>query len=124
MHNNLGETYDPDRDWTSRLRSRSGHKPFADPTPSAAFTLRDSETLEDLTDFVINFGRSQTPNWRDNLRAYPPSAYHFDLAVSSGGKASSFVTTTSQVERVSICSSFTLFSFADHRLTDATFQDG
>jgi hypothetical protein len=96
----VGPAYDPERDWTSKLRSRSGHKSFEDSAPCAAFTMRDPTIREQMTAFVIKYGQSQTPNWNENLRANPP-VYHLDLAVSAGSKTSSFVITTSQVGRVS-----------------------
>ena len=63
--------------------------------------MRDPKVLDQVTAFVIKYGRSQAPNWKENLRANPP-VYHLDLAVSAGSKTSSFVITSSQVERVSI----------------------
>ncbi|KAI3318140.1 hypothetical protein HD806DRAFT_549483 [Xylariaceae sp. AK1471] len=96
----LGQAYNLERDWTSCLRSRSGHKPFdGDLTTYAAFTMRDPLILGPMTRFVLEYGRSQTPDWKENLRANPP-VYHLELAVSSGSKTSSFVFCSSQLERM------------------------
>jgi len=62
--------------------------------------MRDPKIREQMTAFVIKYGQSQTHNWKENLRANPP-VYHLDLAVTTGSKMSSFVITTSQIERVS-----------------------
>jgi hypothetical protein len=73
---------------------------FEDSTPCAAFTMRDPKIREQMTAFIIQYGQSQTPNWKENLRANPP-VYHLDLVASAGSKTTSFVITTSQVDRVS-----------------------
>jgi len=96
----LGHVYDPGRDWTSFFRSRSGYKPFESPAASAAFVLREPDVRHQMTAFIMKYGQSQTPNWKDNLQANPP-AYHLELAVSTGSKASSFGFDSSQIERVS-----------------------
>lgn len=75
-----------------------------------------------MTAFVIKYGHSQAPKWKENLRANPP-VYHLDVAVSAGSKTSSFVITSSQVERVSIRSFLSLYTFANHKNLDATIQD-
>ena len=97
----LGQAYNPERDWTSELRSRSGYKPFKGSTGCAAFTMRNPKILDQMTAFVIEYGQSQAPNWEKNLRANLPT-YHVELAVSAGGKASPFVINSSQIEKVSI----------------------
>ena len=99
----LGQAYSPERQWTSRLRSRSGHKAFEDPTPCAAFTMRDMKTRSQMTSFIIKYGHSRIAKWQEKLRANPP-IYHVEVAVSAGSKTSNFVMTSSQLERVSICS--------------------
>ena len=91
----------PERDWTSKLRSRAGYKPFADSTFCAAFTIREAKTIDKMAAFVIKYGSSQTPKWRENLSASRP-VYHIDLAISTESKSSPFVIATSQVERVSL----------------------
>jgi hypothetical protein len=96
----LREAYDPERDWTSPLRSRSGHKGFDGTTRAFAnFTMRDSQILGPMTEFLIEYGRSQTPNWKERIRANRP-VYHVDLAVSSGRKTTSFTFCSSRLERV------------------------
>ncbi|PQE10655.1 heterokaryon incompatibility protein [Rutstroemia sp. NJR-2017a BBW] len=99
LYTYLGLAYDPERDWTSKLRRRAGYKLFEDSAPCAAFTMRDPKIRELMTAFVIKYGQSQTSNWKENLRANPP-VYHLDLAVNAGSRTSSFVITTSQVERM------------------------
>lgn len=84
--------------------------------------MRDPKILDQMTAFVIKYGHSQTPNWKENLRANTP-VYHMDLAVSAGSKTSSFVITSSQVERVSMRSCSSLYMCANHRFLDATIQD-
>ena len=117
----LGQVYNPERDWTSSLRSKSGHQPFKNSTLCAAFTMRDPKILDQMTAFVVKYGHSQAPNWKENLGANTP-VYHLDLAVSAGSKTSSFVITSSQVERVSN-RSYLSFQFANHKIWDATVQD-
>ena len=97
----LGQAYDVERDWTSDLRSRFGHSAFTGSTSNAPFTLRDPVTIGRMTDFVIDNGFSKSPYWQEKLRQSLP-VYHVDLAVSAGGKGSTFVTTTKQFERASI----------------------
>jgi hypothetical protein len=72
--------------------------------------------------FVTEYGHSQTPKWKENLRATRP-VYHLDLAVSIRSKTSSFVITTPQVERVSNWPCLALHKFANHEFLDATIQD-
>jgi hypothetical protein len=97
----LGQVYKPERDWTSCLRSKSGHKPFdGNSTTHAAFTMRDPVILEPMTEFLLEYGRSQTPDWKEKIRENSP-VYHLELAVSSGSKTSSFVFSSSRLERVS-----------------------
>ena len=84
--------------------------------------MRDPDIQDQMTAFVIKYGHSQTPNWKDNLRVNPP-VYHVDLAVSAGSKTSSFFITSSQVERVSILSHLSRYTFAKCRISDATFPN-
>lgn len=84
--------------------------------------MRDPKILDEMTALVIKYGHSRTPNWKENLRANPP-VYHLDVAVSAGSRTSSFVITSSQVERVSIRSCLSLYTFANHKNSDATIQD-
>ncbi len=84
--------------------------------------MRDPKILDQMTAFVIEYGHSQALNWKQKLRVNPP-IYHVDLAVSVGSKTSSFVITSSQVERVSIPSRFSLWTFANYSISDATIQD-
>ncbi|KAH8819774.1 heterokaryon incompatibility protein-domain-containing protein [Xylogone sp. PMI_703] len=96
---NYLESYDPERDWTSYLRTRSGYKPLIDSTPCAAFTIRDPEVLQEMTSFAIKYGHSQTPKWKETLQI-KASVYHIDLVVSEGSQTSSFVINSSQIERM------------------------
>ncbi|KAF1996938.1 hypothetical protein P154DRAFT_607356 [Amniculicola lignicola CBS 123094] len=95
----LGQAYNPETNWTSHLRSRSGHRPFHSLTICAAFTIQDPKILGEMTDFVTQYGQSQTPKWKETLEANPP-VYHLDVIVSEGSKTSSFAITSSQVERM------------------------
>ncbi|KAH8698045.1 hypothetical protein GQ44DRAFT_733432 [Phaeosphaeriaceae sp. PMI808] len=95
----LGKAYDPERDWTSELRSGFGYTAFTHETPCAPFTLRDPTVAGRMADFIVKYGRSKTPKWPDKLRKNA-TVYHLDLAVSTGDKRSSFVGTTAQIERM------------------------
>ena len=100
MH--LGGAYDPERDWTSLLRVRSGYNPHIESfwDPSADFTLRDSVTRENMVRFLLEHGRSNTPGWENHLRANS-AVYHIDVAVTSGSKHSRFTISSNTLERVS-----------------------
>lgn len=84
--------------------------------------MRDPKILDKMTAFVVEYGHSQTPNWKENLQVNP-SVYHVDLAVSVGSRSSSFFITSSQVERVSIRSCLILYTFTDYKISDATIQN-
>ena len=84
--------------------------------------MRDPKVRNQMNAFVIKYGHSQTRNWKKSLRFNPPT-FHLDLAVSAGSKTSSFVITTSQVERVSIRSRLSLHMSANDKTSDATIQD-
>ncbi|KAF2129618.1 hypothetical protein P153DRAFT_431538 [Dothidotthia symphoricarpi CBS 119687] len=95
----LGDAYHPVRDWTSEFRSRSGHKPLESSNACAAFTMSDSKVVEAMTSFLTKFGQSSDSKWREKLLASSP-VYHVDVIVNTGSKASPFVITSSQVERM------------------------
>ncbi|KAF1839660.1 hypothetical protein BDW02DRAFT_486530, partial [Decorospora gaudefroyi] len=99
LQTHLGHLYDPERDWTSELRSRSGHQPFQSFDSYAAFTLKGHELARQMTAFVTSFGRQTTPNWNAILPRVSP-IYHLDVVVNRGSTSSSFVLNTSQIERV------------------------
>ncbi|KAK4123607.1 hypothetical protein N657DRAFT_633853 [Parathielavia appendiculata] len=96
----LGPDYDPETHWTSRFRSRCGHRLFSGVVHEicAAFTIDEVKIVDKMTAFLIEHGRSGNPGWKEKLRATQP-VYHIDVAVSAGG-SSSFVITSSQVERM------------------------
>ncbi|KAF2812279.1 uncharacterized protein BDZ99DRAFT_518138 [Mytilinidion resinicola] len=50
-------------------------------------------------DHIQYLGEHMTPKWKETLEANPP-VYHLDVVVSKGSKTSSFVITSSQVERM------------------------
>ena len=54
----VGPAYDPERDWTSKLRSRSGHKMFEDSMPCTVFNMRDPKIREQMAAFIIKYGQS------------------------------------------------------------------
>lgn len=97
----LGTSYDPERDWTSRLRSRSGHPPFiGDSQAWANFTISNNSALTPMKDFILKFGHSQTPRWREKLQK-SHLVYHLDLVTNSRTKNSGFDICAAQIERVS-----------------------
>ncbi|PMD47662.1 hypothetical protein L207DRAFT_415975, partial [Hyaloscypha variabilis F] len=95
----LGDVYDPERDWTSVFRSRSGYKLFESSTAAASFILKDTNVRNAMTAFIMEYGQSYTPGWKESLQASPP-IYHLDVAVSTGSKTSSFVIESSQIKRM------------------------
>jgi len=96
----LGDLYDPEQHWTSRLRCRSGYKPFTDCSSFASFTLKGPGIATEMAKLVTSFGRLAS-NGITVLQDCS-TVYHLDVVVNGGRKASPFVLNTSQVERVSI----------------------
>ena len=84
--------------------------------------MTDRKIRNQMNAFVIKYGHSQTRNWKESLRFSPPT-YHLDLAVSAGSKTSSFIITSSQVERVSIRSRSSFHTSANDKVSDAKIQD-
>jgi hypothetical protein len=100
LQTHLGHLYDPERDWTSEHRYRSGYKPFTNIRSHAAFTLGGPEVAKQMLSFVTSLGRSSAPDWKAFLQDHA-LVYHLDVVVNSGSKMSPFVLTTWQTERVS-----------------------
>lgn len=61
--------------------------------------MRDQTTAEKMTTFLVKFAQSKAPKWKQNLQANL-AVYHVDVVVNAGGRSSSFVIDSSQVERV------------------------
>ncbi|KAF2823081.1 hypothetical protein CC86DRAFT_409849 [Ophiobolus disseminans] len=98
LQTHLGHAYDPERDWTSKLRRRSGYKPFEDGDANAAFTLRCSDIVKQMGTFVTSFGKLGSSPYAASQKCSP--IYHLDVVVNGGNIASSFVLSTSQIERM------------------------
>nr|CEG04394.1 unnamed protein product [Fusarium clavum] len=97
---NLGQEYDPERHWTSKLRTRSGYShPVTNLANAASFTISHSETSELITRFIIQQGQSKTPNWKQELQGASP-VYHLDVVVSGRGRTSMFAISSCQIQRI------------------------
>ncbi|KAH7202459.1 hypothetical protein DER44DRAFT_669606 [Fusarium oxysporum] len=97
---NLGQAYNPERHWTSKLRTRSGYSyPVTGLANTASFTISESETSELMTRFIIQQGQSKTPNWKQELQATSP-VYYLDVVVSGRGRTSMFAISSSQIQRI------------------------
>lgn len=90
----------PHRDWTSILRERSGYEPLSRPQTTATFTMKDPETIKQMTLFLVRYGRSKAPNWKERLKIDQP-IYHLEVVANSRCLNGSFVIATAQVQRVS-----------------------
>jgi len=99
----LGDTYCPNRDWTSSRRVLSGHEAYKEVCPeyewAAEFTLREYQTRRRFTDVVLEYGCSRTSGWETHIRDNRP-AYHLDLAVSPDTGFSCFALSSAALERV------------------------
>jgi hypothetical protein len=80
--------------------------------------MKDQEVRKEMTRFVVEYGISQTPEWRERIRASLPN-YHLELAVSTGSKRSRFTISTSQIERVSVRPYSLIYIFAHYNALDA-----
>lgn len=90
--------YDPERHWTSPLRSRVGFSEPKDPGPvgAAPFTFpADAITLE-ITKFLVQHAGLNTSIWN-----HQNPTYHFEVAVTEGNDEEAFVWDAAQMERVS-----------------------
>lgn len=54
-----------------------------------------------MTTFIMEYGKSRTPQWTETLKSSDPPVYHVDVVVSTGSKVSEFVIGSAQIERVS-----------------------
>jgi hypothetical protein len=86
--------------WTSPLRERAGYSPFDDRRAKyAAFTLaKGSQAVNDL---FIHYGYTNACRWADN-----PPQYHVEVTTTAGERASTFLLSIAQLERVSFFCSF------------------
>jgi hypothetical protein len=96
----LGDVYDPERDWTSEFRIRSGSKALPSPAPTPAFILAEPNVREGMTTFLLEHGQFDATDWRGSIKR-SPFVYHLEVAVGIGSKTSAFTLRTSQIERVS-----------------------
>jgi hypothetical protein len=85
--------------------------PFADTESCATFTLKGSDIAPRMAAFVTSFGRAASGE--TTFLQSSTTIYHLDVVVSRQSKASSFVLSTSQIERVSSTSMYRLL----HSLT-------
>ncbi|KAM0411027.1 hypothetical protein ACHAPD_010851 [Fusarium lateritium] len=91
----LGHTYTPNLHWKSRLRFRGGLDVSDIPEESFPFIIADPDGSKTLTDMLTKSGLIEAKAWEQN---WP--AYHFELAISEGGKDDQFTWTWEQLERI------------------------
>ncbi|KAI3316471.1 hypothetical protein HD806DRAFT_517477 [Xylariaceae sp. AK1471] len=98
----LGDSYDPVKHWTSRLRARAGHPCSRGYESMSPFTMGSQHVSEAVTEFLSKNGHSEVDHWR-NTRP----TYHFEVAVSVGDANSSFVWSSLEYERMRKSYSYT-----------------
>lgn len=92
----LGSGYVANEHWTSKHRATLGFSSYTETNPpAAAFCFPDTDHLFSYT--LMHFGHPEVQEWTANeLR------YHVEVMTTSGGRASQFLLTNAQLDRVCI----------------------